>query len=102
VAYWCDEWAKVHGMKYPFVGKKDGAHVRDILRHLEGSEEKFRAAVDRYLSDDDPFVSEKNHPLNMLLHGLVKYTGHRAHPKSAVPDFDPDAHLEKYRDRTAE
>lgn len=88
VAFWCDEWQKVHGSKYPFA-KKDGVHVRDILRHLEGSEERFRAVARAYLADDDKFVADKNHPLGLLVSGLVKYSAARAAPKSAIPFLDP-------------
>lgn len=99
VAYWCDSWSRVHGSKYPFA-KKDGVHVRDILRHLEGSEEKFRQVTDLYLADADPFVADKGHPLGLLASGLVKYTAQKAKPKTEY--FDRKKYLEEIRDANAQ
>lgn len=88
VAFFCDSWRDKYGDKYPFDGGKDGSTVRDILKHLGGSEDRFREVVGRYLSDPDPFAAGKRHPLGILRSQLPTWMGDRP-PPATLPFRGP-------------
>lgn len=71
VRYFCDEWQVAHGEKYPFAGGKDGTAVKEILAHVGGDLDKFRAVVSRYFANSEVFFA--GHQLAKLRGQLARF-----------------------------
>lgn len=71
--HFCKAWASRYGAAYPINFAKDGAHLKWVLQHSDSDIEKAKAAVDRYLSDNDAFVTRDRHGLGLLVSQFRKY-----------------------------
>lgn len=69
VAFWCDEWAKRYGSKYPFR-PADAKHIKSILDACSGFEHA-QGTLLSYLDDNDKFL--KGHALGRLISNLSRY-----------------------------
>jgi hypothetical protein len=84
VAAWCESWAAKYGKKYSFADGRDGAAVKRMLAELGGDVDKFRLTVEHYLADSSPYLTQKQHPLALL---LSQFNTHKPsdRPPAAAP-----------------
>ncbi len=78
VTRFCEAWArKNRGQKYPFKGK-DAAHLRDVLKAVDGDLARATGVVDAYLASTDPFFVRGGHKLGLLVADLPRFLAARA------------------------
>lgn len=66
VKWFCDSWEKKYGEKYPFLGGKDGEHVKWILNQVNDDLERAKRIVTGYLASEDEFFVKDRHGLGTL------------------------------------
>lgn len=72
VAIFCEAWKTARGTKYPFAAK-DAAHVRDVLKHVQGNVGAFALIVQRYFAHPDPWFAADGYRLGTMLSQLAKF-----------------------------
>ncbi|HEV7298698.1 MAG TPA: hypothetical protein VGN72_04975 [Tepidisphaeraceae bacterium] len=73
IRHFCEAWRGRYGLSYTFNGPKDGKHVQWILSAVVGDLSAAQRVIDDYISDDDPFVFERRHPIGLLVSNFNKY-----------------------------
>lgn len=60
IDHFTEQWSKLigGGGKYPFAKGRDGKAAKTILEAVTGDLDRAKAIVDRYLTDDDPWLLE--------------------------------------------
>ncbi len=71
--FFCSEWEKRHGGKYPFAQGKDADAVAFILAAVGNDLDKFRALVGRFLADPDAFVKSNGYDLGTFRMKLPRW-----------------------------
>lgn len=88
--YFVERWAAHHnGVVYPFDGAKDGQAAARARKQLRGELDRWRAAVDRYMADQAPFIVHQGHKLSLLVTNLPNYVAKHT-PTAAVSAASPE------------
>lgn len=73
VRVFCSQWEAKYGVKYPFVGGKDGEHIKWLRGQLAEDPARFAQMVKAYLADPDAFLSKDRHSLGLFKSQLRRY-----------------------------
>lgn len=74
LAYFVARWERSHRpSRYAFTSR-DGVALKTIRAHVKEDLPAAQKIVDRYLADDDKFVTGLRHPLHHLGNNLNRYT----------------------------
>jgi hypothetical protein len=70
IRFWCDEYERHAGAKYPFAGGKDGKTIKD-LRAIY-SDDDLRTFIAAFFEMDDEFICNSGHSLGVFRGCLPK------------------------------
>jgi hypothetical protein len=71
----CRRWREKYDTDFPFAaaGGKNGAHVKAIIKAVNGDRAKLKGILDRYFECNDPFILKNRHSLGLLLSKLEMF-----------------------------
>jgi hypothetical protein len=70
IRFWCDEYERHAGAKYPFAGGKDGKTIKD-LRAIY-SDDDLRTFIAAFFEMDDEFIQNSGYSLGVFRGCLPK------------------------------
>jgi hypothetical protein len=70
IRFWCDEYERHAGAKYPFAGGKDGKTIKD-LRAIY-SDDDLRTFIAAFFEIDDDFIQNSGYSLGVFRGCLPK------------------------------
>lgn len=80
-AWWCDDvYPKKYNVSYMFNFGKEGALLKKALQWFRGeykddSEQAFKLAANKFLSDQDSYLCNNHHPFSLFLSKPHKWAG---------------------------
>lgn len=83
VRHFTAKWRERYGLKYRFVGKRDGKIVSEILDATGGDLDRARRVVDSYFASEDEFYAKNGHTLTLLLAKINTFIATTANGHSA-------------------
>lgn len=73
IKHFCDGWKSKYHRAYPFAGGKHAAMLKSLLKHVSKDVDEAKLVIDRFLANDENFVAERGHPVELLISQLTRY-----------------------------
>lgn len=70
IRFWCDRYEQHVGVKYPFMGGKDGKAIKDLLAIY--SDDQLRTFIAAFFEIEDDFIQQSGYSLGVFRGCLPK------------------------------